>query len=223
MTAERKKFMKKLYPLILDILAALCLSTAVIIFAVFFTLKFKPLYKFDIKHLNIESSSKLDSKQLTKNYLTITGYIKNPSIEVLNLPDLKLSANAQTHFVEVKKIFMLLKYIFYGCVLLGGLCIYFLYKKEHFKFYKYTSISLAIIPALLAIPFLINFDKSFTIFHKIFFKNGYWEFDPAIDPIINTLPQQFFFHCSLLILTIMLVFSLYFTLLYKEKLKREEI
>lgn len=214
--------MKKLYLLTLQLLAALCLSSTVIIFAVYLTLNFTPLYKFDIKYLNIEKGSKLNKEKLTTNYKAITSYLGNPTIQVLNLPDLKLSNDAKTHFHEVRDIFISFKYIFYGCIFIGSLSVVFLYYKKQFKFYKYTSLCLAIIPVTLSIPFLINFDKSFTVFHKLFFRNGYWEFDPVIDPVINTLPQEFFFHCSLLILFIMLIFSLFFALLYKASSKNKK-
>jgi len=213
--AKGEKTLKKLYPLILECLTALCFSTAVIIAAVYITLRFTPLYKFDIKYLNIENSSKLSREQLTNNYKTIIEYLNNPSIEVLNLSDLKISNNAQIHFLEVRHIFISLKYIFFCCIFIGMLLAIFLNKKKLFNFYKYTTLCLTILPIILSVPFFINFDKSFTIFHKLFFKNGYWEFDPVIDPVINTLPQEFFFHCSLLILTIILLISGSFALIYR--------
>ena len=39
----------------------------------------------------------------------------------------------------------------------------------------------------------VNFDKVFVIFHKIFFDNDLWIFDPAEDYMIRMLPQGLFF------------------------------
>jgi len=214
-----ERILKKICPFIFQLLVVLCLSTAVIIFAVFFTLKFSPLYKFDINYLNIEESSTLNKSQLMNNYTTIIYFLDNPSVPTLKLPDLMMSAEAELHFREVRDILITLKYILYCCIFISAILLIYLYKERRFKFYKYTSLSLTIIPLLLAIPFLINFDKSFVIFHKLFFKNGYWEFDPVLDPVINTLPQEFFFHCALLILIVMLLFSGVFAMIYKKSNK----
>lgn len=51
-----------------------------------------------------------------------------------------------------------------------------------------------------------DFDRAFTIFHTLFFPGkDNWLFHPSKDQIINILPQDFFMHCALLILVILLV------------------
>ncbi len=47
-------------------------------------------------------------------------------------------------------------------------------------------------PLLLTVPILLNFEKSFIIFHKLLFRNDYWIFNPDLDPVINILPEEFF-------------------------------
>ncbi len=47
-------------------------------------------------------------------------------------------------------------------------------------------------PLLLTVPILLNFEKSFIIFHKLLFRNDYWVFNPNLDPVINILPEEFF-------------------------------
>ena len=46
-------------------------------------------------------------------------------------------------------------------------------------------------PIALMLPIVINFEKSFVIFHKLLFSNDYWVFDPEKDPIILMLPEEF--------------------------------
>ena len=64
---------------------------------------------------------------------------------------------------------------------------------------------LIILPIVLFIIFIIDFDSAFTAFHKIFFNNDYWIFNPRLDQIINILPQEFFYHCAVLILSLILL------------------
>lgn len=46
--------------------------------------------------------------------------------------------------------------------------------------------------AFLGIAFTVDFTGCFTIFHKIFFTNDLWMFDPAQDYMIRMLPEGFF-------------------------------
>lgn len=47
----------------------------------------------------------------------------------------------------------------------------------------------------------LDFDRAFTVFHTIFFPGkDNWLFDPATDPVILILPEEFFRSCALLIL-----------------------
>ena len=87
--------------------------------------------------------------------------------------------------------------------------------KRQTKFLKIASIALILLPILLAIPFAINFDATFNIFHKIFFNNDYWIFDPQLDPVINILPQEFFMHAAIGILTLLVIFSILLYVIYR--------
>ncbi len=63
-------------------------------------------------------------------------------------------------------------------------------------FFRSYTIALGVwvlIGVLLGIAFSIDFTTCFTIFHKIFFTNDLWLFDPATDYMIRMLPEGFFF------------------------------
>ena len=62
---------------------------------------------------------------------------------------------------------------------------------------------------------LINFDKTFMIFHEIMFDNDYWIFDPLKDPVINILPQEFFYHAGLMIVVLIVLSSILLHFIYK--------
>ena len=52
----------------------------------------------------------------------------------------------------------------------------------------------------------LDFDQAFTVFHSIFFPGkDNWLFDPATDPVILILPEEFFRSCAILILAAVLL------------------
>jgi len=90
-------------------------------------------------------------------------------------------------------------------------------KNNKIYFLKWGSITLFTLPIMLSIPLIINFDKSFTLFHNIVFNNDYWLFSKQTDPVINILPQPFFMHAALLILAMIFLSSGFLAYLYKQK------
>lgn len=52
---------------------------------------------------------------------------------------------------------------------------------------------LAILILLLGISIVVDFSTVFTIFHKLFFDNDLWLFDPAQDYMIRMLPERLFY------------------------------
>jgi integral membrane protein (TIGR01906 family) len=51
----------------------------------------------------------------------------------------------------------------------------------------------------------LDFDRAFVVFHSLFFPGKTnWLFDPAVDQIINILPETFFRNCAILILVILM-------------------
>lgn len=207
------KNMKK----ITTILLTLALSIFLISLTVKITLAFRQLYYYDIDHLNIANDYGMKKEVIVKNYNILIDYLQNKNIAKLSMPDFPSSREGEIHFIDVKNIFMKFNILFYitGILSLAG-AVYKLRAKD-FSFLKWSSISLLAIPLVLSIPFAVNFDKSFTAFHKMFFKNDYWEFDPVRDPIINVLPQEFFFHCAVLILALLAVISILLYTVYRKK------
>ena len=92
---------------------------------------------------------------------------------------------------------------------------------KNIEFLKTTSKALIVIPLILMLPIVVNFEGSFVLFHKIMFNNDYWIFDPNLDPVINILPEEFFFHAGLMILILIIIASLTNYLIYRF-LKREQ-
>ncbi len=49
---------------------------------------------------------------------------------------------------------------------------------------------------LVAVSCAVDFTACFTLFHKLFFTNDLWLFDPATDYMIRMLPEGFFLHMA---------------------------
>lgn len=189
----------------INVVLAILLSFFALGFTIKFTLNFTPLYAFDVSYLNLDKELGMDKVTLVKNYKAVTDYIEKSSIKKLSMPDFKMSKQGEIHFEEVKAIFNKIDFMFYFSIILFAL-IFITSKKNKkidYKFLNISSILIIMLPALLLIPFAVDFNKSFVIFHKMFFNNDYWLFDPSTDPIINALPEAYFFHCALLILSLL--------------------
>ena len=198
----------------------LSFTSSFIILIVYFTLLFKPLYYMDINVLNIEASSNLNEEELKVNYDYLITYLTNDKTEEFNLPTLPSSEHGKIHFKEVKIIFDNLKVVLLLSILVSIIGIIINKRQKKIRYLLTSSVVLIILPIMLLIPFIINFDKSFTAFHKIFFNNDYWLFDISTDPIITILPQDFFFHCALLIIISIILISLTLRYIYKLQYKK---
>jgi integral membrane protein (TIGR01906 family) len=199
------------------------IALAIITSAARFALNFRPLYYFDLDYLNIPEQSGYSREEIVKNYDVLVDYLRPSYKGELHFPTFPMSAEAKQHFVEVKDLFTAMNYIMYAAIILSilGIIIYII--KRNNRFLKWASIFLILLPVLLAVPFAVNFDKTFDIFHMIFFRNDYWLFDPTTDPIINVLPQAFFMHAGMLILSIITLGSLLLYIIYRKTKRREPI
>lgn len=205
---------------ILNILFSICFSILIITGIAKFTVGFKQLYYYDISKLNIEKMCGLSSDEIKLNYDYLIDY--NLSKEELDfeMPTIKSSPQGKIHFQEVRAIFQALNKVFNICLIISIIGTFINIKNKDISFLKIISISLISIPIILSLPIVLNFQKSFVVFHKIMFSNDYWIFNPKIDPVINMLPEQFFFHAGIVILTLILVFSIFIYALYRFLIKK---
>ena len=66
------------------------------------------------------------------------------------------------------------------------------WKRLYFRTYSIALSVCLITGVLLGIAFSVDFTTCFTIFHKLFFTNNLWIFDPETDYMIRMLPEGFF-------------------------------
>jgi integral membrane protein (TIGR01906 family) len=168
----------------------------------------------DIKLLNIEATSGLDKDIIKENYDALIDYSSPFFRGDLKFPSLDASLNGLTHFSEVKNIFTSFYILGAITLVLGIIIIIYKAKNKDYSYLPVSAITAVVLPLLLALYMAIDFDRAFVVFHKIFFRNDYWLFDPVTDPVITILPDEFFMHSAIMIILIVLLFSFIFTMLY---------
>ncbi|HBH3693621.1 TPA: TIGR01906 family membrane protein [Clostridioides difficile] len=199
----------------LNVLFSICISIVIIVGVINFTVGFKQLYYFDIDYLNISELSGLSKDDIKLNYDYLIDYNLNKNVSEFKLPTLKSSPQGKIHFEEVRNIFQNINKLAKLLLVVSLVGIILSVKNKNIKILKTTSITLIIMPLLLIVPILLNFEKSFIIFHKLLFRNDYWIFNPDLDPVINILPEEFFFHSGMMILILILLVSILLFVMYK--------
>lgn len=191
-----------------DILIGLIFTIFLISIGVLIAIYFRPLYYLDIGLLEIEETTGLTKAVIKSNYNTLIDYCSPFFKGDLKFEALPSSASGLSHFAEVKVIF---NYIHLAALLSFVVFVILVFVKKHYEHYGYlliSAITAVLLPAIVGIACAINFNASFTLMHKIFFRNDDWLFDPADDPIITLLPETYFLHCTLVILFIVVSGSL---------------
>ncbi|MBQ9469214.1 MAG: TIGR01906 family membrane protein [Clostridia bacterium] len=189
----------------LKVLTALAFVFLFISGAVFAVLAFRPLYYSDVDRLNIPQSSGLDRETVILNYDALIDYNLPLSDGELVFPSLAMSDHGRQHFAEVKDIFDAFKILF---LILLPFCIAAAILFGRLKdrgYLLYTAIACVALPALAGGTVALCWDRLFVAFHKLFFNNDYWIFDPRYDPVITILPDTFFMHCAVGIVLIVLL------------------
>ena len=208
--------MKKL----LNILNSFSLAIFIICGSIIVGLKFKSLYYYDVKKLNISDVSGFSDDEIKLNYDYLIDYYLNNKVEEFNLPTIKYSTQGKIHFEEVRNIFQIIKKVFYLTGLISILGIILNIKDKNIKFLNITSIITILLPVIVSILLIINFNYFFIKFHEAVFSNDYWIFDPDIDPVINILPEDIFFHIGILILAIVFLTSILLQVSYRRLNKK---
>jgi len=161
----------------------------------------------------MEERTSLSIGEMKKNYSYVIDYLLYNNNGKFELPSLESSEAGAFHFKEVKELFKLAK-----------ITILSLISYKNYIYIKYISIISIITPVIISIVASINFNFFFTIFHKIFFNNDKWIFDPNTDPIINILPEEFFALCAGTIGILCIVIGIVLYVVYynynKKNLKR---
>ncbi len=204
---------------ITDILIGLIFTLLFISMGVIAAVNFRFIYYFDISHLKIAESSGLSRQVIIENYNALIDYNSPFYKGELHFPTLTASASGLQHFSEVKNIFLSFYYMDIVTLIAAVIIIVYKRKKKDFRYLSVSTVTVLVIPAIVALGCAVNFDAAFVIFHKIFFRNDYWLFDPVTDPVITILPDTFFLHEFMVIIAFVVLGSL-FLYLFSRRVKR---
>lgn len=174
------------------------LVMSVITLSIAITILFTPLFEAHLAMFDIPEQVGMARETIMDNYYVLLEYLHFPWVDELVMPDFPTSASGAFHFYEVKILFYINYLILFITV---PTSIYYLYRlKQESQLYrlKTPSFIASWIPIGLLIFLTISFDRMFVLFHELLFNNDAWLFNPATDPIINVLSQEFFMMCFIL-------------------------
>ena len=176
------------------------------------------VYPQEISWLNLTSRVHLQPQTIQHNFNVLMAYLTNPFSQQLEMPDLPSSVSGLHHFAVVKGLFHLAQ-----GVALVTLPIFYLFWKQVIRkgflpLYRRALLIILSLPlALGLVGVFIGFEQFFTLFHQILFVgDDTWLFDPAKDPVILILPENFFLHAFLLFFCL---YELIFGFLYLQSRK----
>ncbi|MDR0854305.1 MAG: TIGR01906 family membrane protein [Clostridiales Family XIII bacterium] len=201
-----------------DILAAISIAIFVICVAVTATLFFRPLYYADIERLDIAERSGMEEAEIRENYDALIDYNSVLISSYLEFPTLPMSDSGREHFAEVRRIFVFFQY---GIEIFGTLAACFIIigrrigrKRAQLvdsappkkgRLLLMSGATTLAVPVVLGAVALLGWEKLFVLFHEVVFDNDYWIFDDATDPVIKILPDEFFMHCLIMIVAIIVI------------------
>ena len=178
----------------------LCISAAALV-----PCTFRPFYYFFMDVLKIPESSGYTEAVVKEAYDDVMDYIwfGGP----FRTGQLAFSEEGEAHFADCVPLFRLQPLLF-GIALFVIFLYGFLRRRELLRPVSLLGQSpltlggaLTVLSlAAVGIFALADFDRLFTLFHKIAFPGKEnWLFDPAKDEMINILPESFFLACALFI------------------------
>lgn len=153
------------------------------------------IYEIDVHLFGMVDESGYTRTEAEANVEAALSYLSPFTNKDFDLAGMEFSKDGASHFADCKVIF---NYIYIsGLVSLAGLILIYIFAKPDKKTVRAASLMTFVIPLLLLLAIVIDFDGAFILFHKLLFTNNDWSFDPIEDPIIRVLPGQFFMHCGL--------------------------
>ncbi len=190
-------------------------------FSVTVTLNFKPLYYMDMTLLDIPGQSGYPAEIIRENFDTLIEYNNITYQGELAFKEMAMSESGKIHFEEVKQVFAVFEWtlIICGVLFLAGAVMQC--RKRDYQFLKTTAVGSIVIPAVLGVFVLSDWETAFVEFHELVFDNDYWIFNPVTDPVITILPDTYFMHCALMIVSLVLLGSLASYLLYRFLMRKK--
>lgn len=171
--------------------------------SVFAAVAFRPLYYWLVRLFDVPAQTGYAYETCKTNYDVLIDYNMFFGPNILEFPDFRMSIHGAQHFKEVKDIFVTLQYVAMGSTVLMVPGIILARKKWAYGWLKASIILTLSVIGTVGLMMLINWNWTFTLMHKLLFKNDFWLFDPYEDPVILILPDKVFLAYGALILLLM--------------------
>lgn len=187
-------------------------AVSIISIAVLGVLNTTIVYRYVIYKYELYNYTGLSTEILMDNYKRIIYYVQNPFNKELVLNNLYMSNWGRIHFFEVKQIFIVLYII--SAIFISIIILKIVTNKNNdlgkrmIKTFNNSVNIIVLILISVSTMAVIDFSKTFYFFHKVFFRNDYWIFDPITDPIINALPEELFMIELILVISSLIIFGL---------------
>ena len=214
---------------LISLIFGIALAVLIITFSIGLPIYVRPFYYWHIDALEMPEYTEWSREQIKDAYDDVLDYLTLPGHE-FGTGELKYSEEGKAHFADCKVLFdlnrnallislatvvLLLILNKRGAIRLshpGGLGVPF-----------YSGVSVLITFVSVGLLASQNFDKAFTVFHKIFFPGkDNWMFDPRTDEIIWVMPQEFFMDCAILICLSIVLISITLICVEVAKKRREK-
>ena len=189
--------------------SVLCLLAVAILLTIYLAWL---LYPMEISYFNLPDKVYLKAETIQYNFNILMNYRTNPFSQKLAMPDFRSSAAGLHHFQAVKYLLPALIFFIKKVV-----------KKGFLGLYRRAFLMISLLPLVFAgLAFMIGFNNFFTLFHQVLFAgDNTWMFDPAKDPVIWILPEEFFMHAF--ILFALLYEGIFLTLYFLSRKGKEKI
>ena len=172
----------------------------------------RPFYYAHIDALDMPEKTGWTHEQIRKAYDDMMDFeLKGADFAT---GDLKWSEDGMTHFADCRVLFRLDLRLFAvtGILLLSALILFRSKKETPARLAGrgpsfWAGVLILVLFGGFGAFAASDFDRAFTVFHKIFFPGKTnWVFDPAKDQIILVMPEEFFRNCAILIAALLAAF-----------------
>ncbi|KRM19257.1 hypothetical protein FC40_GL000421 [Ligilactobacillus hayakitensis DSM 18933 = JCM 14209] len=175
--------------------------------SIFITLNSIWLYRLFVATLNLNETVNLTVKGLMNEYHRIILYLELPWIHRLETT-LPMSNRALMHFKDVKNLVIfnngVLIFSLSSLIVINSRNNYFIEWWKYLRALRWNVLGMLLVVVLGS----VNFNQTFIFFHRIFFHNDNWLFNPTFDPIINALPESFFAACFVEFVIVYMIMNL---------------
>ncbi|MCH2673226.1 MAG: TIGR01906 family membrane protein [Dehalococcoidia bacterium] len=206
----------KIFSSILWVPVTLCISLEIITFSDW-------VYEYNWTRNQISQNTGIKIDQLNQVSDQIKDYFRDdqvklevllqqPGKEVLNL----FNQKEIDHMVDVKNLIKTtILFERAGLILLIIFFVFYLFREGYISFYEnlkrimlVSFLIWSILLFLIVFGMIVDFNYTFTLFHKIMFTNDLWILDPNSDFLIMIYPQRFFLEISAAIIILFILINL---------------